>query len=406
MRSALSMFACFAVVAVASAQSFEQIGFIRLNDATPRSSRALALGGVADPLADDEIAANPATLASLAHPRFALQAARSWLTVTQIEFADNFPISHHASLESSGFSQATALIPLRRGLAVAAYVASEPRLVGFEPLVSSFGSEPYEPTVCPNPCGYLLPVANAKFDRLDRRAGVAVGWEVGKFAFGAGVERQQLDETIETARAVVNGEPTVHNENVFRTVHDHAYAPNAGVRWRVSPRVTLAAAYNGAGSVTRTTSACNVDGFDWERCASRADAIGSSTVNMPDAYRLAGSFTPTERWHLVAEAVRRNFSSLASDGFTIFNEVHRFPYRDVTELHAGAEYRFTRVSLRAGWWRDPTRYLERFVAPGETVHHYTIGAGMTFGRTRVDLGYDGADVPSQRRAVAGLAFEL
>jgi len=33
-------------------------------------------------------------------------------------------------------------------------------------------------------------------------------------------------------------------------------------------------------------------------------------------------------------------------------------YPDVTEFHAGVEYRIGSVALRGGWWRDPAHGLE------------------------------------------------
>ena len=405
MRSVLSLLLSILFPAAASAQSFEQIGFLRLNDTTPRSARSLSLGGASDPLGDDDIAANPATIASVARPRFMVQGARNSIAVARVSVTDNTVTTGRAWVRGTSLSQVAAQIPLRPGLVFGAYYASEPRLTGLDPLATSFGSAPYQPSACGSACGYLLPVANASFERPDRMSGIAIGWERGAVAIGAGAELQQLDERSEFGRAVLGGP---QNERLFRRIDDRAIVPNAGIRWKVTPKLALAAAYNGAGTFTRTTSACNVDGFHFASCASAVARIGASDVRMPDAMRASASFAATDRLRLIAEAVRRNYSSLALDRYTIFGDEQRFPYRDVTELHAGVEYRLASlpVALRAGWWRDPTRFLERFVAPGETVHHYTFGAGFNLGAARFDLAYDGADTPMQRRAVAAIAFGL
>lgn len=224
---------------------------------------------------------------------------------------------------------------MQRGLVFGAYYASEPRLESPDPLVTTFGPAAYSPAACGSACQYLLPVGHASFERHDRRSGVALAWERGAIAIGGGAELQQLDERIETPRALVT-QATGQNERLFRRIHDRDVVPNAGIRWHATAKLALAAAYNGGGSFTRTTSACNLNGFDWTSCASNLAPIGASEVQMPDAFRAGLAFAATDRLRLIAEAVRRNYSTLAEDRFTIFNDTQRFPYRDVTELHAGA----------------------------------------------------------------------
>jgi hypothetical protein len=77
-------------------------------------------------------------------------------------------------------------------------------------------------------------------------------------------------------------------------------------------------------------------------------------------------------------------------------------------LHAGAEVRLPRipVSLRAGWWRDPSRIEgeDFFNPPNETIDHVTFGAGIDVGGARVDLAYEDADAPATRRAVVAVTL--
>ena len=413
MRSALLVLLSLSLLfsGALSAQSFEQIGSLRLNDTTPRSTRSLSLGGTADPLGDDDIVANPATIASAARARFIVQGARNSVAVTRYDVAGSLVTTHRAWVNSGALSQIAALIPLQRGLVVGAYYASEPRLHGLDPLVGAFGTTAYTAPACGGPCAYAVPVANAAFERRDRRSGVALGWERGAISIGAGADLRQIDERIEAGRAVLSqgvSSTSPQGDRLFRRIDDRSIVPNAGIRWRVTPRVALGAAYNGGGSFQRTTSACNVSGFDFGSCLSAIEQVGTSTVRMPDTVRAAVALAATDRLRLIGEAVRHNYSSLALDSYTVFGGEQRFPYRDVTELHAGAEYRLASlpVVLRAGWWRDPTRYLQQFVAAHETVHHYTVGAGINFGNARVDLAYDGADTPMQRRALVGVVFGL
>src|SRR5215210_268357 len=127
---------------------------------------------------------------------------------------------------------------------------------------------------------------------------------------------------------------------------------------------------------------------------------------MPDGYRAGASIGVTERFRVVGEAVRRNYSRLAADDYTTMGTSHRFPYRDATEIHAGAEYRLASlpVALRAGWWHDPAHFGSDFTVLGQSLEHYTVGAGLALGAARVDLAYDGADDPVARRAVIGVTF--
>jgi len=75
-------------------------------------------------------------------------------------------------------------------------------------------------------------------------------------------------------------------------------------------------------------------------------------------------------------------------------------YPDVTELHAGAEYRMGGVALRAGWWRDPAHALasqnDISVPPpftyiplilDSTENHLTAGIGVG-SKTRFDASID------------------
>ena len=53
MQFAQSLLLFTLLTTTASAQSFEQLGFLRLNDTTPRSARTTALGGANDSLGTD-----------------------------------------------------------------------------------------------------------------------------------------------------------------------------------------------------------------------------------------------------------------------------------------------------------------------------------------------------------------
>ena len=395
----------------ASAQTFEQLGFLRLNDTTPRSTRAVALGGASDPLGDVDMAANPATLASVKRPLFLVEGVRSSIGAVYED-----PVAQRwVWLGGTSLSHAAVALPFRGG-AIGGYYASEPRLRGLDPGATSFGTTTYFPAPCIVSCFYSLGNATA-LDRRERRYGVTVAGERGAFAFGAGVEVQRVEESAELVRFTLStplAPPalTSRAERLFRGVDGRAVVPNVGVRWRVSPRLAVAAAYNGAGSFTRTTRACNVAEAraEWLTCTSSVMPIGSSVERLPNAIRAGAAFAVSDRLRLAAEAVRRNYSKLANDAYTLLGGYgDRLPYYDVTELHAGVEYKLASlpVALRAGWWHDPAHYNAVGLTPfGQTVRHTTFGAGIGSGATRLDLAYDYASLAMQRRAVVGLTFGL
>jgi hypothetical protein len=290
------------------------------------------------------------------------------------------------------------------------YYASEPRIVSAWPTAIASGSTPYVAPACTGDCR-LSPLYDADpFERSEQRTGIALAWERGALAFGAGAELQHVVERMEVPRRFDTPPPAASQfDRLFRSVDGRAVVPNAGVRWRVTPRIALAAAYDGAGSFTRTTSACNTGDpasfATYLTCTSAVTPIASSTEHLPDAWRAGALFAVTERLRLLAEGVRRRYSKLADEPDSVLGGAERYPYSDVTELHAGAEYKLRSVALRAGWWRDPSRY-DLVPGFGTTVTHRTFGAGVNVGCARLDLAYDHANLAAQRRAAVGLGFGL
>jgi len=392
----------------ASAQSFEQLGFLRLNDTTPKSTRVVGTGEATDALEGSigDASLNPAMLTSIKHTSFLVQVAQNSITYNQYNIDTNTVASEW--LTSSNLTHLSVAFPLKTGVASVDY-ASEPELTGPAPLVNTFGSAAYVAHDCSSGCSFLLPMRSAGFERHEKRLGAAYGWEHGALSIGAGAELRQIQERSDVPRAVfANSTMPVDpaTELLIRRIDDRAIIANVGVRWTATPRFALSAAYNGGGSYERTTSACNVTDPLWGSCASAADQIGASDVRMPDAFRAGLSIAATERLRLIGEAVRHNYSNLAVDDYSIFGEELTTTYRDVTEVHAGAEYRWPSFALRAGYWTDPSRYVNRFVAGGQTVHHYTAGAGFNVSHARIDVAYEDADVDLQRRALVSIAFGM
>src|SRR5512132_273984 len=124
-----------------SAQSFEQLGFLRLNDTPPKNTRTLALGGASDPIGEADMAVDPATLASVRRPMFFVQGARNSVSIIQYSIDQFGPHTRSAWVNGTSLSQIGAAFPLR-GFVVGAYYASEPRLQGPEARITSFGTDP------------------------------------------------------------------------------------------------------------------------------------------------------------------------------------------------------------------------------------------------------------------------
>ena len=395
----------------ASAQTFEEVASLRLPDATPRSTRAVALGGASDPLGDPDMAANPATLLNIKRPMFFVQGMRSSVGATRYFQIGSAPGVEQISAGASSVSQIAAAMPVGAAT-IGVYYAAAPRLAGPDPLTAPpEGSGIYIPGYC-GTCEFPSKPVNvpAAFERRDRRYGVAMAWERGALALGAGVEMQVVRQETQTVNALLVTRPPFvfpQDERNSLLTDGRAIVPNLGMRWRVTPQLAVAAAYNGAGSFTRTWRVCGTDHIDAPICSSGYREVVSTRSRMPDAYRAGLSFNATERLRLVGEAVRRKWSRTAEHGRSVFGEFQPYQgYTDTTELHAGAEYKLSSVSLRAGWWRDPGH--DDFGVPEiwQSVTHRTVGAGINVGAARLDLAYDNASRPEYRRAVVGLTFGL
>jgi long-subunit fatty acid transport protein len=409
-RVAISLFLLFAVHA--SAQTFEQLTFIRLTDA-PMSARSQALGSTTDPSATDLalVATNPAALASLQKRLLSIGVAQTSYDTIAMRFSDNFVSSFRDEATAAGIAHAAIAMPLG-DFVIAGYYANEPRLRGNGPLTTAVPFRTYEPVLCDGgACPTFILSAGQPFERRDTRYGLTASWQRGAIAVGAGAERRALDEQAEVLRSVIGPVPMPGptNERAFRRTSGSDVVLNAGIVWTVTPRVKLSSSYRGGGEVSRTTSVCGIEQINSLFCATNEAQLAKSTQKLPDTLRAGVSIRATDRLLLAAEAVRRGYGDLAHDDYTVFGLAADYPYRDVTELHAGAEYRVpTRVliALRAGWWRDPARWSESSVflrGPlNDPVEHLTFGLGLDFGPAQLDVAVDNADQGGMRRASIAL----
>jgi hypothetical protein len=377
----------------ASAQTLEQIASVRF-DEQPMSARTAAMGGASDALSSDgtELAANPALIASLKRPVFAVTGVESTFDVVRFEFTGRDVALAHVS----------AAVPWR-GAVFGVYARNEPR-AGNLSLSEDEGPAEYVPLCTGADCQYALFIGPSPWERRERRYGVTAAFERGAWSFGAGAELQELDETYELMRA--QGLPLSSAfERFMRQTSGRRVVPNAGVRWRVTPRLALAAAYNGAASHEQIDSACRTS-IPIARCSSRIERVAVNSVPGADAYRASVTAAPIDRLVVTAEVVRRNYGKL--QGAYPYGSYGAVEYRDATDLHAGAEYRLPRlpVSLRAGWQRERSKFEGvTFYEPQEdAIEHATYGAGFEVAGARIDVAYDDAPSPAFRRAIVGVTF--
>ena len=389
----------------ASAQTFEQLTLARTNE-HPMSIRGAAMGAVSE----DDVSTNPASIASTKKLFVSAGASRSKYQVLETVSLDPFVwMTFTNDVDSTALSHVVVAAPVR-GFVVSGYYRNEPEFRGTHALASEVAGIPYEEPDCPDGgCFVSVLFGTPAFARRDERYGAAVAWERGAFSFGAGAELRELEESVDLQRTryMVFPDGGIVWDRIARRTSGRAIVPNASVRWKANPRVSVTAAYNGGASFRGTTDVCRTN--ELGACISAFQRLSETDHTVADAYRASISFQPIERLLLVAEGVHRNYSKI--DNEQLFGtSVNLIEFKDVTELHAGAELRLSSVALRAGWWRDParTKMLVPFVGFGnnERIDHMTFGAGVDVGPARVDISFDDVDAPALRRASVGLTFKM
>ena len=408
MRWTRAVLILFSAVSL-SAQTFEQLTNIRENE-SPMSVRSAAMGGASDAASPEltQMDANPAALAGTSRLGFSLGAAHVTARIGELEVIDNIVYSTRRDLDAMAFSHVALALPLGRG-AVGFYFRNQPAVSDLRSRVATGATDPYV-FDCEG-CFYVFGARPVAFESRERRYGVAGAWQIGSLAIGAGAELQDVDDRVELVRMrLPNVVAPLQAEQLFRRTSGRKVVPNAGLRWSVTPRVALSAAYQGAAEFDRTSDVCRINFDILERtspCTSAVARLNASTEHRADALRGGLSVKVSDAMTVVGEAVRRNYGSLAEERFSIIDVPFTLPYRDVTELRAGAEYRRKSFALRAGWWRDPSRFDPELVLAGridESVDHLTFGAGIAVAGGRLDVAVDHAGADYPRTISAGFTW--
>ena len=392
------------------AQTFEQLSSLRLGE-PPASARGAAMGAVAVPAATDASAmdANPAALGGLEKVTVALGASTVSYDTVGFRTQGNSSLMFDDRNTATGLSHASAAIPFG-DFAFGVWYRHDPDIRAGDPFTLDAREVSHSLVECGDDCSQIFTPGGFALQRRERRAGVAAAWKGSTVAIGVGAELRELDESVELPRmSFIATSPFLAAEAIARRSSGRDVAMNAGVLWHVMPRLALAASYNGSVSFERSTSACALADIESFVCASERVDLDRSTVDAPDAFRAGVSYRATDRLLFAAEAVYRAYGRLADEPYSIIGTATTLPYRDGTELHAGAEYVVPArvpVALRAGWWRDPARFTG---APawgsGElrrSIDHLTFGAGLDFGEARLDVAFDTAGDSAVRRATVAL----
>lgn len=172
-----------------------------------------------------------------------------------------------------------------------------------------------------------------------QRHGAAAAWTRGPLAVGASVRRDHF--TQQTA-FLPNLGP---NSGVAENVDDTATTWSGGATWSFGPAARIGASYSSGGAF----AGARTFAFDPARALE---------FRTPASIGAGISIDPLPQLTIAADALRVNYSAMMHDQRSTFPQGSQLGYPDVTELHAGAEYRLGGVALRAGWWRDPAHALE------------------------------------------------
>ena len=141
--------------ATASAQTLEQITSIRF-DEQPMSARAAAMGGASDALSSDgaDLATNPALIASLKRPVFAVSGVESTFDTVRFDFNGQEVVTLYEEHSQRSFAHASAVIPWR-GIVFGVYSRNEPT-IGNLALSEGDGLGDYFPLCTGANCQYSI----------------------------------------------------------------------------------------------------------------------------------------------------------------------------------------------------------------------------------------------------------
>lgn len=172
-----------------------------------------------------------------------------------------------------------------------------------------------------------------------QRYGAAAAWSRGPVAFGASLRQERFRQESIFTPSFFGPSP-----GTAESTDDSALTWGAGLTWDVTSRARIGASYSSGGAFTGVRTFVE-------------NEPRSIEFRTPPSLGVGVSFDPLPQLTLSADAVRVEYSRMMHDRRSTFPQGSEIGFSDVTELHAGAEYRTGKVALRAGWWRDPAHAL-------------------------------------------------
>ncbi len=348
MRTLVTTLILLAVSFAVSAQEIESIAGVRLTF-DRAGARSLAMGSTG-------IAANDADLAST-NPAAIAGAARSFSIETRRRSLEGRYISDSA-LNTIGVDSSTSAIrsaaltfPMS-GLTWSFFYdqpldvhhSTEPAFRGpsaYAPFFICEGRPAVAP--CNSPQMLLdLPITFPVDAQLQlQRYGAAAAWSRGPLAVGASIRRDHFRQ--QTAFLPGHGP----YDGIAENVDDTALTWSGGATWSFGSAARIGATYASGGS------------FAGQRTFS-FDPAQPIELRTPPSFGAGISIDPLPQLTIAADAMRVRYSTMMHGQRNINPALSELGYPDVTELHAGAEYRAGGIALRAGWWRDPAHALATF----------------------------------------------
>lgn len=405
-----------------SAQDIESFAGVRIRIDAP-GARSTAMGGASEALSDPFGAAtNPA---SLAQQRKRVVAVEGREVTNEIDFHTSGTVGSFTSATyehgSRGVRAATLVIPTAPATWVLFY--DEPYDVFVDTrstidanrvanmlgvAIRNGNAVPLNECIdgpslagCEGLVYFSAPTLTRAYGTLRlRRYGAAAARSFGRLSVGASAQYAELNERF-------GGAQTGGRELTW----------NAGLQYALAPRVRFGASYR-AGAT-----------YDGERTL--PGTLGEPLPVVPSQFRTPTSYAAglaadvTPNLTIAADAVRIKYSDLVERPVNAFTDrppafggpiYYGFP--DVTELHAGAEYRLSTripVALRAGWWREPAhrmqalgneslaKALNAVMLLDEDENHVTAGIGIG-DRVRLDAAFDRSENTSRASLTLATAF--
>ncbi|HVT43997.1 MAG TPA: hypothetical protein VMT00_06380 [Thermoanaerobaculia bacterium] len=421
----------------------EALAGINFNFGNP-GARSLGMGGAFLGLADDASAAetNPAGLTILRKAEVSLE-GRNFRVAQDVAVSGTFPdvindefseFSRRAEVafasvvfpagnfafaayyhQAVRYTNSATVLPLfdSRGRLVQQvpnfYLPRNGAPVSLERCLEIIGQNPGDQSACLE--FRILPFVTAVDVDL-QTYGAALAWKMGTLSLGFAAKHQTFEQAAFTFREDFQGNPssiavqatgTLENgQLVIDEETDITYT--IGFKWAPAASLSFGGVYKTGGEFDAPTFA-QVAGGTFSQLA-------ETTFHVPDVSGVGVSWRPMPVLTINVDAVKIDYSNL-SDNFISINEEIRaltdpFETKDVTEIHAGAEYFFaTRIPLaiRVGWWREPAhglryrgpidspqRVASAILFPGtKDQNHRSVGVGLAWPNFQLDAAYETSD---------------